>query len=106
MQTTSSKQIEKLVSWISSTHPWAKLNTYGSFKAHLNSAAAGGIILSHTGEWIRGFTTNLGSCSILAAEVWGCYIWVEACLGHGYSHVNLRGRQQIYSGYSLRLESM
>ncbi|KAK8713068.1 hypothetical protein V6N13_148295 [Hibiscus sabdariffa] len=35
------------------------------------SSACGGVLRSHQGAWITGFTKYIGRCSVLEAELWG-----------------------------------
>lgn len=59
-----------------SPHNWApppdnffKLNSDGSLRDGI--ATAGGIIRNHRGEWVAGFSMNIGPSSIQDSEIWG-----------------------------------
>ncbi|KAL4314895.1 hypothetical protein AHAS_Ahas15G0130800 [Arachis hypogaea] len=61
----------KLVRWFPPIEGGLKLNVDGSFVSHSNGAACGGAIRNHLGHFLKEFTCNLGSCSIMQAELWG-----------------------------------
>lgn len=48
------------------------MNTYGSRKSS-GIVGAGGLIRNSSGEWLTGFSINLGICSVKIAELWGIY---------------------------------
>ncbi|KAL4343532.1 hypothetical protein AHAS_Ahas11G0087800 [Arachis hypogaea] len=48
-----------------------KLNVDSSYMAITNNATCGGILRNCLGGFIKGFSCNLGSCSIMHAELWG-----------------------------------
>ncbi|CAN0876743.1 Putative ribonuclease H protein At1g65750 [Linum grandiflorum] len=45
------------------------LSTDGSLRSPTKLAAAGGVIRTDTGSFVKAFTSNLGSCSITRAEI-------------------------------------
>lgn len=57
-----------------SPHPEGvfKLNTDGS-RRNSRIAGAGGLIRNSNGEWVNGFSINLGVYSVTMAELWGIY---------------------------------
>ncbi|KAH9665427.1 putative ribonuclease H protein [Citrus sinensis] len=52
--------------------PWCKLNTDGSCK-NTGEAGASGVIRDSFGNWISGFSMNIGESSVIMAELWGMY---------------------------------
>lgn len=48
------------------------LNTDGARKA-LGLASLGGLIRNDRGEWVEGFSMNIGLCSITNSKLWGHY---------------------------------
>ncbi|KAF7826059.1 ribonuclease H [Senna tora] len=52
---------------------WYKINTDGSVVGEQGMAGCGGIIRNDQGNWISGFLSFIGSCSVLDAELWGIY---------------------------------
>ncbi|RYQ93893.1 hypothetical protein Ahy_B09g100109 [Arachis hypogaea] len=61
----------RLISWKPPSEDAVKLNVDGSYMAITNNAACGGIFRNYLGGFIKGFSCNLGSCSIMHAELWG-----------------------------------
>lgn len=47
-----------------------KLNSDGAMDKHGN-AAAGGLLRDHSGNLLVGYQRHIGTCSSLAAELWG-----------------------------------
>ena len=41
------------------------------FEVNSGLAAAGGLLRDHFGDWVAGFSANIGVCSVLGAEPWG-----------------------------------
>ncbi|CAN1748078.1 Putative ribonuclease H protein At1g65750 [Linum perenne] len=66
---TASRRQESLLSWIPPPDGWVKINIDGSVIQHTNSAAAGGIIRDGQGRKLEAFAANLGTCSIMRAEL-------------------------------------
>ena len=52
-----------LIGWLPPPWPWCKLNTDGSYK-NTREAGAGGVIRNSFGNWISGFSINIGESSI------------------------------------------
>ncbi|GKV49295.1 hypothetical protein SLEP1_g56052 [Rubroshorea leprosula] len=75
------------VRWKRPDEGWVKLNTDGSFNRDGNSASAGGLIRDSLGDWISGFTVNVGSASIFIAELWGLREGLRLCKALGLSRV-------------------
>lgn len=55
--------------WIPPPDGFFKLNSDGSVQR--NSAAAGGLIRDQRGDWVSGFSMNIGPSSIADSELWG-----------------------------------
>ncbi|KAK7260345.1 hypothetical protein RIF29_26312 [Crotalaria pallida] len=65
------KHIEKLISWyISSPTGFVKLNVDGSVYKPSRRATCVGLLRDENGDFIEGFTCNLGMCSLVKAELW------------------------------------
>ena len=67
----SNSKEEKLMGWSPPRVGWLKLNTDGARKTNSGLAAAGGLLRNHFGDWVAGFSENVGVCSVLGAELWG-----------------------------------
>ncbi|CAN1161707.1 Putative ribonuclease H protein At1g65750 [Linum perenne] len=59
-----------LIGWRLGDEGWYTLNTDGSLIPTTSSAAAGGVIRDDQGRFVLAFSSNLGSCSIVRAEIW------------------------------------
>ena len=60
---------ERWVRWESGSEGWITLNTDGAAKGNPGPAGAGGVLRGDQGEWIAGFSENLGYCSSVKAEL-------------------------------------
>ncbi|KAJ1379941.1 Ribonuclease H-like superfamily [Sesbania bispinosa] len=58
------------ISWSPPQHGWFTLNTDGAVSSE-NGAACGGAFRYCWSRFILGFSGNLGTCSVLHAELWG-----------------------------------
>ena len=59
------------VGWVFPDIGWTKCNVDGSVKQDQKVAACGGVFRDASGAWIFGFCHNLGSSSVVVAEIWG-----------------------------------
>ncbi|CAN0836858.1 Putative ribonuclease H protein At1g65750 [Linum grandiflorum] len=59
----------QLIGWRPSNEGWFTLSTDGSLRSPTKLAAAGGVIRTDTGCFVKAFAANLGSCSITRAEM-------------------------------------
>ncbi|KAF7820707.1 reverse transcriptase [Senna tora] len=57
------------VKWVAPTDGWFKLNTDGSCLGNPGSMATAGIIRDHHGNWVSGFSKQLGFGTSLKAEL-------------------------------------
>ncbi|GLT29235.1 hypothetical protein SLA2020_041140 [Shorea laevis] len=78
---------QRWVSWIPPDAGWYKLNSDGSYSAARNSANAGGLIRDNSGNWVSGFTVNVGCTSILIAELWGLQDGLRLCQSLGLPRI-------------------
>ncbi|BFG29433.1 hypothetical protein CerSpe_157060 [Prunus speciosa] len=60
-----------------------KLNVDGSRKNSNGAIGAGGVIRDSTGDWVTGFTVNLGKGQILEAEIWGLFFGLKLAAEKG-----------------------
>lgn len=77
-QAPSSLRVPRLVCWLPPPQGSFKLNTDGSVLPS-RYAAAGGVVRNHLGEWIQGFTANIGIASSFEAELWGLLYGLRLC---------------------------
>ncbi|KAE8674618.1 hypothetical protein F3Y22_tig00111743pilonHSYRG00079 [Hibiscus syriacus] len=59
--------------WSPPPRGWMSLNTDGAVVTLDGGGSIGGVIHNSNGEWITGFTKNIGTTSILHAELWSIY---------------------------------
>lgn len=59
------------VGWTFPMHDWIKCNVDGSVK--FGTAGCGGVFRDSSGTWLCGFARNLGSTSVVFAELWGVF---------------------------------
>ena len=64
------------------------LNTDGAKKGS-GYAGAGGLIRDSNGNWLMGFTVNLGMCSVLSTELWGLLHGLRVAWGHGFRRLQV-----------------
>ncbi|CAN1310201.1 Putative ribonuclease H protein At1g65750 [Linum perenne] len=58
-----------MIGWNPAPSDWVTLNTDGLLLGNPTSAAAGGIFCDHLGRPIATFSVNMGTCSIMRAEL-------------------------------------
>ncbi|KAE8673137.1 hypothetical protein F3Y22_tig00111810pilonHSYRG00091 [Hibiscus syriacus] len=65
--------------WSPPPRGWMCLNTDGAVATLDGRGSIGGVIRNSNGEWITGFTKNIGTTLILHAELWSIYegCWVK-----------------------------
>lgn len=61
-----------------------KLNTDGASRGAQQLAARGGVIRDHEGNWMHGFTSNLGSCGAMESELWAIWYGLRLAWDRGY----------------------
>ncbi|KAF7843157.1 ribonuclease H [Senna tora] len=71
-------------SWTRPQGEWVKLNVDGAVCRITDDAGCGGLLRNSKGDWIKGFTCNLGKTTIICAELWGIYLGLKMVwnLGH------------------------
>ncbi|PNX68268.1 ribonuclease H, partial [Trifolium pratense] len=60
------------IAWQRPEDGWILLNTDGASKNGVTSGC-GGILRNSHGQWISGFSRNLGRCNAYLAELWGVF---------------------------------
>ena len=66
-----------MVGWCSLLVDFYKLNVDGAFEVRKWQGSCGGLIRNDAGEFLGGFSMNIGSCSVLEAELWGIYYGLD-----------------------------
>ncbi|KAE8729875.1 hypothetical protein F3Y22_tig00003096pilonHSYRG00043 [Hibiscus syriacus] len=66
---------------------WIKAYSDGAVNLGDGSAAAGGVLRNHNGDWIVGFSRSLGKCLVLIAELWGAHDTLVHALRLGFKSV-------------------
>lgn len=62
-----------MVKWDPPNAPFYELNTDGSAIGSLGKASAGRLLRNHLGQWIKGFSRNLGTVSSIEAKIWALH---------------------------------
>ncbi|KAJ1392913.1 Ribonuclease H-like superfamily [Sesbania bispinosa] len=83
------------IRWIPPSSDWLKLNTDGAMVHSDNSAGCGGVLRDHCGRFIGAFSSFLGDCSILTAELRALWLGIKwiikkniSKLGCHYAHIS------------------
>lgn len=66
---TYNYNMESLVSWNKLLLNYVKINSDGSSWGNPRLAVVGGLLWDGSGSWFVGFTSNLGICSSIQAEI-------------------------------------
>ncbi|XVE95422.1 hypothetical protein REPUB_Repub02eG0095600 [Reevesia pubescens] len=66
-----------------------KINIEDSVKDATGMAFAGEIIRDDKGEWMGGFFSKIGICSIITAELWTIFQGLKLCGEKGYRNIEL-----------------
>ncbi|KAL9416422.1 hypothetical protein AB3S75_039586 [Citrus x aurantiifolia] len=77
-----------MIRWKAPTWPCVSLNMDGARKG-FGHAGAGGLIRDFNGNWLMGFTVNLGMCSVLSAELWGLLHGLRVAWDHGFKRLQV-----------------
>ncbi|GLU14821.1 hypothetical protein SLE2022_313680 [Rubroshorea leprosula] len=83
----SHPKLPRWVRWIPPGEGVFKLNIDGSYNHEMASTSAGGLIRDTIGRWISGFIVNIGSASVLLAELWGLREGLRLCRALNLTHV-------------------
>ncbi|KAE8701048.1 hypothetical protein F3Y22_tig00110548pilonHSYRG00055 [Hibiscus syriacus] len=59
--------------WSPPPRGWMCLNTDGAVATLDGRGSIGGVLCNSTSDWITGFTKNIGTTSVLHAELWSIY---------------------------------
>ena len=77
-----------MIRWKAPIWPCVSLNTDGAMK-RFGYAGAGGLLRDYNGNWLMGFTVNLGMCSVLSAELWGLLHGLKVAWDYGSRHLQV-----------------
>ncbi|RYR16350.1 hypothetical protein Ahy_B04g073348 [Arachis hypogaea] len=75
---------ECLVGWSRPDEDYVKLNVDGSWFSQRSNAACGGVFRDSAGRFLKGFSCNLGNCSIMHAELWAIIHGLNTATMNGY----------------------
>lgn len=78
------------IQWEAASQGWVIINTDRASKQVGGKAGCGGLCRTHDGQWICGFSCNLGSCTAFIIEIWGVLEGLKLAAVHGFSHVELQ----------------
>ncbi|KAF7813360.1 putative reverse transcriptase [Senna tora] len=81
---------ERMIAWTKPEMDWVKVNVDGACsRSEVVRAACGGLVRDNNGNFLVGFTRNLGDCSATQAEIWGVLSGLMTAWHHGYRKVIL-----------------
>ncbi|KAH9770764.1 putative ribonuclease H protein [Citrus sinensis] len=80
------ERIQKWIRWAPLPWPFLCLNTDGARKGN-GEASAGGLLRDCHGNFIHGFSANLGVCSVAKAELWGVLHGLRMAWDLGYIRI-------------------
>ncbi|CAA0816163.1 Polynucleotidyl transferase- ribonuclease H-like superfamily protein [Striga hermonthica] len=83
----STTRVSRMIRWIAPPEGWFKMNSDGAFNASTGMATAGGLIRNSYGQWVRGFTMNIGFTTVAGAELWGLFQGLRLAWELGLSRV-------------------
>ncbi|KAK7318076.1 hypothetical protein RJT34_02774 [Clitoria ternatea] len=75
------------VCWEPSASGWIKRNSDASI-VQQGLAACGGILRNQDGNFICSFACNLGSCSIMQAQLWGILKGIKLAKSRGFNRIS------------------
>ncbi|CAA0831450.1 Polynucleotidyl transferase- ribonuclease H-like superfamily protein [Striga hermonthica] len=78
-----------MVRWTAPVAGWVKVNVDGSVTRTTSLSSAGRLIRDETGCWIVGFAMNIGTSTVLEAELWGVIQGLKLAWDRGFRLVEL-----------------
>ncbi|XP_073051225.1 uncharacterized protein [Primulina eburnea] len=89
MPNNTARYENRMVRWTPPPPGWKSLNVDGSCNHKSHKAGGGGILRDELGDWISGFTHNIGWCSVEEAELWAVRKGLELAWNSGYKKIVL-----------------
>jgi ribonuclease HI len=80
-------KVEVSIAWQCPEDGWLSLNTDGASRGEV-IAGCGGLLRNSNGQWLGGFSKNLGRCNAYLAELWGVYEGL--CLARSFGAAKLQ----------------
>ncbi|KAL9449909.1 hypothetical protein AB3S75_011776 [Citrus x aurantiifolia] len=77
-----------MIRWRAPIWPSVSLNTDGTKKGS-GQTRAGGLLCDFNGNWLMGFIVNLGTCSVLSAELWGLLHGLRVAWENGFRRIQV-----------------
>ncbi|CAA0836031.1 Polynucleotidyl transferase- ribonuclease H-like superfamily protein [Striga hermonthica] len=84
---TGHLRVPRWIRWMRPPPDWVKLNSDGSYNGVSGLGYAGGLLRDENGNWLGGFTLNIGYCSIMAAELWGLFRGLSLAWDLGFRQI-------------------
>lgn len=94
------------IGWSPPPLNWVTLNTDGSVRGLNFSASSGGILRDSQDKWVFGYGRNIGSCSVLKAELWGIWDGLHLAWQHGFRNVILETNCKVAVETIIKEETM
>ncbi|KAF7819384.1 Non-LTR retroelement reverse transcriptase [Senna tora] len=93
------------IAWVPPPDGWIKVNVDGSVDpGSFGSSACGGVLRDRDGNFLCGFSRNVGSCSITLTELWGVLSGLQVAWNRGFKKVIietdcLNAKRLIYQNF-------
>lgn len=62
-----------------------------------NTLSTGGLIKDYNGIWLSGFSSFIGTCHILKAELWSIQQGLKLAMDHNITHIIVETDSKIVS---------
>ena len=77
---SNQSKVMKQIRWERPNSGWVKLNTDGAASGSTNTTGCGGLIRNDQGNWLVGFSRNIGLANSFMAETWALRDGLMLCL--------------------------
>ncbi|GLU17060.1 hypothetical protein SLE2022_334570 [Rubroshorea leprosula] len=75
------------IAWDPPPPEWIKLNTNGSVIGNPGLGGCGGVFRDSQGQWVLGFTRNIGFTTALATELWAIRDGLQLAFNLHFNHI-------------------
>lgn len=86
---------EVQIGWLPPPSLWLKCNIDSSVRGEDNSAGCGGVCRDSMGNWVFGFSRNMGSSNVLWAELWAIYTMINLAWDRGVRRIMVESDSKV-----------